>query len=61
MKPRAPPPSARYAPAPRPRREAIIVAASRDAEGIMALHRGELADAEHLAREADPTSGNCGS
>ena len=34
------------------RRQAIIAAALRYAEGVMAWHRGELADAEHLAREA---------
>jgi DNA-binding CsgD family transcriptional regulator len=34
------------------RRQAITAAALRYAEGIMAWHRGELADAEHLAREA---------
>jgi predicted ATPase/DNA-binding NarL/FixJ family response regulator len=34
------------------RRQAISAAALRYAEGIMAWHRGELADAEHLAREA---------
>jgi DNA-binding NarL/FixJ family response regulator len=34
------------------RRQAITAATLRYAEGIMAWHRGELADAEHLAREA---------
>jgi predicted ATPase/DNA-binding CsgD family transcriptional regulator len=34
------------------RRQAITAAALRYAEGIMAWHRGELADAEHLVREA---------
>ena len=34
------------------RRQAITAAALRYAEGVMAWHRGELADAEHLAREA---------
>ncbi len=34
------------------RRQAITNAALRYAEGIMAWHRGELAAAEHLAREA---------
>ena len=34
------------------RRQAITGATLRYAEGIMAWHRGELADAEHLAREA---------
>ena len=34
------------------RRQAITAAALRYAEGIMAWHQGELADAEHLAREA---------
>ena len=34
------------------RRQAITLAALRYAEGIMAWHRGELAAAEHLAREA---------
>ena len=34
------------------RRQAITAAALRYAEGITAWHRGELADAEHLAREA---------
>jgi predicted ATPase/DNA-binding CsgD family transcriptional regulator len=34
------------------RRQAITAAALRYAEGVMAWHQGELADAEHLAREA---------
>jgi predicted ATPase/DNA-binding CsgD family transcriptional regulator len=34
------------------RRQAITVAALRYAEGVLAWHRGELADAERLAREA---------
>jgi DNA-binding CsgD family transcriptional regulator len=34
------------------RRQAIAAAALRYAEGIMAWHRGELGDAEHLVREA---------
>ena len=34
------------------RRQVITLAALRYAEGIMAWHRGELADAEHLVREA---------
>jgi predicted ATPase/DNA-binding CsgD family transcriptional regulator len=34
------------------RRQAITAATLRYAEGIMAWHRGELADAEHLVREA---------
>ena len=34
------------------RRQAITAAALRYAEGVMAWHRGELADAEHLVREA---------
>ena len=34
------------------RRQAITAAALRYAEGVMAWHRGELADAEHLIREA---------
>jgi predicted ATPase/DNA-binding CsgD family transcriptional regulator len=34
------------------RRQAITTAALRYAEGVMAWHRGELAAAEHLAREA---------
>jgi DNA-binding CsgD family transcriptional regulator len=34
------------------RRQAITTATLRYAEGVMAWHRGELADAEHLAREA---------
>ena len=34
------------------RRQAITTAALQYAEGIMAWHRGELADAEHLVREA---------
>ncbi|HEY6296811.1 MAG TPA: LuxR C-terminal-related transcriptional regulator [Streptosporangiaceae bacterium] len=33
-------------------RQAITAAALRYAEGVMAWHRGELADAEHLIREA---------
>jgi DNA-binding CsgD family transcriptional regulator len=34
------------------RRQTITAAALRYAEGIMAWHRGEFADAEHLVREA---------
>jgi DNA-binding NarL/FixJ family response regulator len=34
------------------RRQAITAAALRYAEGVMAWHRGELAGAEHLVREA---------
>ena len=34
------------------RRQAITAAALQYAEGVMAWHRGELADAEHLVREA---------
>src|SRR5271169_3138584 len=34
------------------RRQATTAAALRYAEGVMAWHRGELADAEHLVREA---------
>ena len=34
------------------RRQAITAAALRYAEGVMAWHQGELADAEHLVREA---------
>jgi DNA-binding NarL/FixJ family response regulator len=34
------------------RRQANTAAALRCAEGVMAWHRGELADAEHLVREA---------
>jgi predicted ATPase/DNA-binding CsgD family transcriptional regulator len=34
------------------RRQAITAAALRYAEGVMAWHRGDLAGAEHLAREA---------
>jgi hypothetical protein len=34
------------------RRQAITGAALRYAEGVMAWHRGELADAEHIVREA---------
>jgi DNA-binding CsgD family transcriptional regulator len=34
------------------RRQAITLAALRYAEGVMAWHHGELADAEHRAREA---------
>jgi predicted ATPase/DNA-binding NarL/FixJ family response regulator len=34
------------------RHQAITLAALRYAEGVMAWHRGELADAEHLVREA---------
>jgi predicted ATPase/DNA-binding CsgD family transcriptional regulator len=34
------------------RRQAITAAALRYAEGVMAWHRGQLADAEHLIREA---------
>jgi hypothetical protein len=34
------------------RRQAITAATLRYAEGVMAWHRGELAEAEHLVREA---------
>ena len=42
------------------RRQAITAAALRYAEGIMAWHRGGLADAEHLAREATVAWHRCG-
>jgi hypothetical protein len=42
------------------RRQAITAAALRYAEGIMAWHRGELADAEHLVREATVQWHRCG-
>ena len=42
------------------RRQAIIAAALGYAEGVMAWHRGELADAEHLAREATAHWHRCG-
>ena len=41
------------------RRQAITAAALRYAEGIMAWHRGELADAEHLVREATAQWHHC--
>jgi hypothetical protein len=34
------------------RRQAITAATLRYAEGVMAWHRGELAEAEHLVGEA---------
>jgi predicted ATPase/class 3 adenylate cyclase/DNA-binding NarL/FixJ family response regulator len=42
------------------RRQAITAAALRYAEGIMAWHRGELADAEHLVRGATVQWHRCG-
>ena len=42
------------------RRQAITAAALRYAEGIMAWHRGELAGAEHLVREATVQWHRCG-
>ena len=42
------------------RRQAITAAALRYAEGVMAWHRGELADAEHLVREATVQWHRCG-
>jgi predicted ATPase/DNA-binding CsgD family transcriptional regulator len=42
------------------RRQAITAAALRYAEGVMAWHRGELADAEHLVREATADWHRCG-
>jgi predicted ATPase/DNA-binding CsgD family transcriptional regulator len=42
------------------RRQAITAAALRYAQGVMAWHRGELADAEHLAREATVQWHQCG-
>ena len=42
------------------RRQAITAAALRYAAGVMAWHRGELADAEHLAREATVAWHRCG-
>ena len=42
------------------RRQAITAAALRYAEGIMAWHQGELADAEHLVREATVQWHRCG-
>ena len=42
------------------RRQAITAAALGYAEGVMAWHRGELADAEHLAREATVQWHRCG-
>jgi predicted ATPase/DNA-binding CsgD family transcriptional regulator len=42
------------------RRQAITDAALRYAEGIMAWHRGELADAEHLVRGATVQWHQCG-
>ena len=51
-KPRRPPPSAEARAELGGRRQAITAAALRYAEGVMAWHRGELADAEHLVREA---------
>jgi len=42
------------------RRQLITIAAVGYAEGVMAWHRGELADAEHLAREATAAWHRCG-
>ena len=42
------------------RRQAITAAALGYAEGVMAWHRGELAGAEHLAREATVQWHQCG-
>ena len=42
------------------RHQAITGAALRYAEGVMAWHRGELAGAEHLAREATVQWHRCG-
>ena len=42
------------------RHQAITGAALRYAEGVMAWHRGELADAEHLVREATVQWHRCG-
>jgi DNA-binding NarL/FixJ family response regulator len=42
------------------RRQEITIAALHYAEGVMAWHRGELADAEHLAREATVAWHRCG-
>ena len=42
------------------RRQAITAAALRYAEGILAWHRGELADADHLVREAAVQWHRCG-
>ena len=42
------------------RRQAITIAALRYAEGVIAWHRGELAAAEHLAREATVAWHRCG-
>ena len=42
------------------RRQAITAAALRYAEGVMAWHRGELAGAEHLVREATVQWHRCG-
>jgi predicted ATPase/DNA-binding CsgD family transcriptional regulator len=42
------------------RRQAITAAALGYAEGVMAWHRGELANAEHLAREATMRWHRCG-
>jgi len=42
------------------RRQAITAAALGYAEGVMAWHRGELADAEHLVREATVQWHRCG-
>ena len=42
------------------RRQAITLASLRYAEGVMAWHRGELADAEHLVREATVQWHHCG-
>jgi DNA-binding CsgD family transcriptional regulator len=42
------------------RRQLITIAALGYAEGVMAWHRGELADAEHLVREATAAWHRCG-
>ena len=42
------------------RRQAITLAALRYAEGVMAWHRGELAAAEHLVRDATVQWHRCG-
>jgi predicted ATPase/DNA-binding CsgD family transcriptional regulator len=42
------------------RRQAITAATLRYAEGVMAWHRGELADAEHLVRDATMQWHTCG-
>ena len=42
------------------RRQAVTAATLRYAEGILAWHQGQLADAEHLAREATAHWHRCG-